>query len=165
MIALVDRASAKVFEVLIAPGGINTTIAAVSQAANISLPALSESHFFFDNVSSELAEKTGEAKYTGVYIYCEKVANLLTEKFRRFSGHLQMSMEVRLSQDRLKGMDQRLQLYVDALSQTLTQSRGDWGQGLYYSGGYEATFGATKHGGKNFLKIAKIGFRIDASVD
>jgi hypothetical protein len=74
-------------------------------------------------------------------------------------------MEVRFSQDRLEGMDQRLQLYVDALSQTLTKSRGDWGLGLYYSGGYEATFSAVKHGGRNFIKVAKVVFRVDASVD
>lgn len=165
MISVGNKAATKIYGLLLAPGGVNTIIAALSQAANVSLPAIPDKHFFLENVSSELAEKAGTARYTAVYIYCEKITNLLTEKFRTFSGHVQLAMEVRFSQDRLEGMDQRLQLYVDALSQALTKSRGDWGLGLYYSGGYEATFSAVKHGGRNFIKVAKVVFRVDASVD
>ena len=57
------------------------------------------------------------------------------------------------------------QLYTDAISQTLNQNRGDWGHGLFYAGGYEVSFGPVKHGGRNFIKSAKISLDLDASVD
>ena len=165
MFSVGNRAATKAFQLLMAPGGLNTIVTALSQAANISLPLISEKHFFLENVSSELAEKTLEAKYTAVYIYCEKVVNLLREKFRSFSGNIQLAIEVRLSQDRLEGMEQRLELYVDAITHSLNQSRGDWGQGLFYAGSYEAAFGPSKRGGRNFIKVAKIVFHVDASID
>jgi hypothetical protein len=76
-----------------------------------------------------------------------------------------MAIEVRVSQDRLEGIDRITQLYTDALTQTLNQNRGDWGQGLFYSGTFEIFFGTVKHGGSNFLKIAKVSLEVDASVD
>ena len=37
-------------------------------------------------------------------MYCEKIVNDLTEKFRTFSGTVQMAIELRHSQDRLEGL-------------------------------------------------------------
>jgi hypothetical protein len=34
---------------------------------------------------------------------------------------------------------------------------------MYYSGGYEVTLGAVKHGGRNFIQAAKITFEIGVS--
>ena len=62
-------------------------------------------------------------------------------------------------------MDATLRIYTDAVGQILNQNRGDWGTGLFYGGGYEATFAAVKHGGRNFIQIAKVTFEVDASVN
>ena len=115
------------------------------------------------NVSTDLAERTGSVKYPALYVYCEKVINDLTEKFRSFSGRVQMAIEIRHSQDRLEGLQDVLELYADATTQSLNASRGDWGDGMFYSGGYEVAFGAAKHGGKNFIQVAKVTFEIQVS--
>jgi hypothetical protein len=47
----------------------------------------------------------------------------------------------------------------------LDQSRGDWGGGMLYSGGYEVNYGPVKLGGKHFLQITKIVFEVDISTD
>ena len=110
-----------------------------------------------------MSDRSADVKYPAVYIYCDKIANLLTEKFRSFSGKAHMVVEVRLSQDRIEGLEKGLQLYVDAITQVLEQNQGDWGQGMFYTGGYEVAFGPVKHGGRNFIQIAKITFEVGAS--
>jgi hypothetical protein len=115
------------------------------------------------NVSFDLADRSLQMRYPAVSIYCEKIANLLKEKFRTFSGQACLVIEVRLSQDRLENLEKNLQSQVDTVTQVLDQNRGDWGQGMFYTGGYEAVFGPVKHGGKNFIQIAKISFEVEVS--
>jgi hypothetical protein len=117
------------------------------------------------NVSAEIAEKSAGASYPAFQIYCEKLTNSLREKFRTFSGTARMVIEARASQDRLEGLEDRLYVYVDAITNLLDASRGDLGQGMFYTGGYEVTFGAVKHGGKNFLQTAKVVFEVEISTD
>jgi hypothetical protein len=68
-----------------------------------------------------------------------------------------------VSQDRLEGLEYQLRLYVDAVTQVLDANRGTWGQGAFYTGGYEVIFDAVQHGGQNFLQIAKVSFEVDFS--
>jgi hypothetical protein len=93
-------------------------------------------------------------------VYCEKVVNDLREKFRRFSGAVQMAIEVRHSQDRMDGLEAALEAQADAVTAALTESRGDWGDGAYYAGGYQVTFGRVTRGGKNFSQAAKVTFEV-----
>ena len=74
-----------------------------------------------------------------------------------------MAIEVRHSQDRLEGLQDALELYVDAATHVLDASRGDWGDGMFYGGGYQVTFGAVKQGGRNFIQVAKVTFEIGVS--
>jgi hypothetical protein len=96
-------------------------------------------------------------------VYCEKIQKQLKEKFRNFSGKAIMAIEVRVSQDRLDGIEEQAQMYLDAVTQVLDQNRGDWGEGMYYAGCYEATLAAVKHGGQNFVQIGKVTFEVGVS--
>jgi hypothetical protein len=165
MLSIARRATLKLQEVLTAPNGLNASLAALAQSGSVTVPPISPNNLFTDNVSSHIAEKSVEPKYTAIYIYCDKMANALTEKFRSFSGTVEMMIDVRVSQDRLEGIDRASQLYTAAVTQTLNQNRGDWGQGLFYAGRYEVSFGPVKHGGRNFIKSTKISVQLDASVD
>jgi hypothetical protein len=158
-----SAAANRILKLFTSAGGVNDNLDTLGQLENMRLAPLSEKQISTQNVSVELADRSAEVKYPAVYIYCDKIANLLTEKFRTFSGKAHMVAEVRLSQDRLEGLEKGLQLYVDAITQILEQNRGDWGQGMYYTGGYEVTFGPVKHGGRNYIQIAKITFEVGAS--
>ena len=125
----------------------------------MSLPPVGQDQILAQNVSIELAERSTDVKYPAVSVYCEKIVNQLKEKFRNFSGKAVMTIEVRVSQDRLEGIEDQLQMYLDAVTQVLDQNRGDWGEGMYYAGGYEAALGPVKHGGKNFIQVGKGHFR------
>jgi hypothetical protein len=34
---------------------------------------------------------------------------------------------------------------------------------MYYAGGYQASFGPVKHGGRNFIQVAKVTFDVGVS--
>ena len=51
------------------------------------------------------------------------------------------------------------------MMQVLDFSRGDFGEGMYYAGGYQVVFSAVKHGGKNFVQSAKVSFEIGVSIN
>ena len=165
MLSLAGTATSKLQGLLSAPSGLNTNLAILAQADSVLASPILPKQLVTENVSYEIAEKSLDQKYTAVYIYCDTITNTLTEKFRSFSGTLEMTIDVRVSQDRLEGIDQACQLYTAAVTQTLNQNRGDWGQGLFYAGRYEVSFGAVKHGGRNFIKSAKISVQLDASID
>ena len=106
-----------------------------------------------------------EVKYPTLLLYCEKITNDLREKFRTFSGKAHLVVEVRMSQDRIEGLGKLLEIYVDTVTRILDQNRGDWGNGMFYTGGYEAAFGEIQHGGRNFIQTAKIRFEVAVSID
>jgi hypothetical protein len=151
-----NAATGKVVKLLTATSGINANLERLSQLENHTLAPMSSHQIKAQNISFELADRSPDSQYPAVYVYCDKVANLLTEKFRAFSGKAHMVVEVRLSRDRMEGLDKELQLHVEAITQILERNQGDWGQGMFYTGGYEATFSPVKHGGRNFIQIAKI---------
>jgi hypothetical protein len=96
-------------------------------------------------------------------VYCERISNTLREKFRRFSGSARIAVEVRGSLDRLEGLEEQIRFYADAVAQVLDNNRGDWGDGVFYPGGYEVTFGPVKQGGRNYLQTAKASFEVEIS--
>jgi hypothetical protein len=116
------------------------------------------------NAAAELAERGEPVVYPTVNVYCEKIVNSMTEKFRSFSGTLQMAIDLRHSQDRLAGLQDALELYADTVMQVLDAQRGNWGDGMFYSGGYQVAFAAVKHGGKNYIQAAKVTFEIGVSI-
>ncbi|MEO7651384.1 MAG: hypothetical protein ABIZ80_13045 [Bryobacteraceae bacterium] len=159
------RAIAKVLHLLDTPAGLTENLGAVSELEGIELPEITLKQVFTHNVSQELVERSVDLRYPTLHLYCERVSNTLREKFRTFSGSVQMALEVRVSHDRLEGLDQRLQVYVDVVTRILDQNRGDWGSGMFYTGGYEALFEPVKRGGKNFIQTGKVRFEVLVSVD
>ncbi len=143
--------------------GLPYTVAAVSNRENTILPAIAVAQIVSQHAGADLLEKSAGAQYPRVHLYCEKITNHLKEKFRTFSGTIRLIAEVRASQDRVENLESSLMLYVDAVTDVLDSHRGDWGEGYFFTGGYEVTFAPMKHGGKNFIQIAKIAFDLNAS--
>lgn len=158
-----SAASGKVIQRITGPAGVNAGLASLTAAEQGFAGWLETSQVRAQNVATELAERALGMKYPSVNVYCEKISNDLREKFRSFSGTVQMAMELRHSQDRLDGLQDRLELYVDAVMQMLGRGRGDWGDGMFFGGTYEVAFGPVKQGGKNFIQAAKVTFEIGVS--
>ena len=155
--------TAQVVKLLSAPQGLSACTSTLAQAENVNVLPVGRNQILAQNVSIELVERSIEMRYPAVNVYCEKIVNQLKEKFRNFSGKAIMAVEVRVSQDRLDGIENQLQIYVDAVTQVLDQNRGDWGEGMYFAGCYEAAFGPVKHGGRNFVQVGKVSFEVGVS--
>jgi hypothetical protein len=163
MLQIAGWSTQKVMGVLAADDGLPAAVEAMVQQQGMTLTAIAAQQIIAQNVTADIAEQSTATKYPLVYVYCSKVVNELREKFRAFSGDAQMVVEARVSQDRLDQIETSLQAYVDAITQVLDDSRGDWGDGVFYDGGYEVAFGGVKHGGRNFLQIAKVTFVLEIS--
>ena len=153
----------KVLERLAGPAAVEMTPAGELRASALTEGGPAGPPLRVLNAAAELMERGGTTEYPAMTVYCEKVVNDLREKFRSFSGVVQMAIEVRHSQDRMEGIEDALEQQTDAVTQTLTASRGDWGDGAYYAGGYQVTFGRMSRGGRNFTQAAKVTFEIGVS--
>src|SRR5580704_4423749 len=142
--------------------GVNVRIGAMEQADS-SLQAVGLRTIVALNASVEISDKVGYVQYPALLVYCDKLSNTLKEKFRQFSGQAHVVVEVRHSQDTLPGLDSTVQVYADAVCALLDDSRGDWGSGLFYAGGYDVSFEPVGRGGRNFLQRAKVGFDVEVS--
>jgi hypothetical protein len=154
----------KLVEFLKAPDtGVNSAASVLAADSGIPLAAVPPEHITAQNTSIAIAERSQAVKYPVVHVYSDRVRNLLTEKFRTFSGKIRTVAEVRVSQDRIEGIEDQLRLYVDAVTQVLDTNRGSWGQGAFFTGGYEVNFEPVQHGGRNFLQVARVSFEVDLS--
>lgn len=143
--------------------GISPLIAQLASDTGVALAPIPPAHVVNQHVPFALAEKALAVKYPAIYVYTDRIRNLLTEKFRIFSGKVRTVAEVRVSQDRIEGMEEQLRLYVESVTQVLDANRGSWGEGAFYTGGYEVTFDPVQHGGRNYLQVAKVSFEVDFS--
>jgi hypothetical protein len=143
--------------------GVSAAVANLATDSGVPLPPIPTEQVVNQNVSIALAERAQAVIYPVVQVYSDRVRNLLTEKFRTFSGKIRTIAEVRVSQDRLEGIEDQLRLYVDAVTQVLDSNRGSWGQGVFFTGGYEVSFDPVQHGGRNFLQVARVSFEVDLS--
>jgi hypothetical protein len=128
-------------------------------AGRLGCPALFEQF-----IPADLAEKAGNVKYPVVHVYCDRVVNKLTEKFRTFSGTASLAVDVRVTHDRATDLQQSVAFYVEAVTDVLQRHRGDWGDGVFYTGGYEVAFHPVKRGGKNYLQTALITLEAHISI-
>src|ERR1017187_372919 len=131
-----SAATAKILQRITGPSGVNASLGALIQGESDFESLVNISQVRAQNVAATLAERALGVKYPAVNVYCEKIVNDMKEKFQTFSGRVQMAIELRQSQDRLEGIEDGLEVYVDATMQMLDGNRGDWGDGMLYGGGY-----------------------------
>src|SRR5262245_37443594 len=85
--------------------GSGPAIAQLAQDTGVALAPIPPAHVVAQHVSFELSERAQITKYPVVLVYADRVRNLLTEKFRTFSGKVRTVAEVRVSQDRFEGIE------------------------------------------------------------
>ena len=143
--------------------GLGPVLAEIAVNAGVEIAGIAAESVIAQNAPVALMEKSSAVKYPVVLVYSDRVQNLLIEEFRNFSGKVRTVAEVRASQDRIEGLEESVRLYVDAVTQVLDANRGDWGQGMFFTGGYEVKFDPVQHGGRNVLQVAKVIFEVDLS--
>ncbi len=104
----------------------------------------------------EYVDKALGSRYPAVSLSCERVRSRPTEKLRRFSGEVQVSVEVRVSQDRLEGITEKLHYYSDAVRDVLERNRGCIGPGLYLSEETAVQIDPVRKGGSFYLQSSRV---------
>jgi hypothetical protein len=165
MLSTPQLAIARTIEFLNGDAVLATRVSQLAEESAIELPPLRQTQIRAGNISAELADRSGSNHYPTFQVYCERISNQMKEKFRTFSGKIHLVIEVRSSHDRLEEVENRTRICVEAVVATLSGTRGDWGDGLFYSGGYDIQYGPVKHGGRNFLQVAKVSIELDGSID
>jgi hypothetical protein len=145
--------------VLSASGGINDQLAGMS--TGITLPPVAS--ILKLSAAFDTYEKTAPVRYPVVTIYCQRLRNMQTEKFRMLSGIATLVVEIRASGERAEELEFSLNSYVQAACQVLEACRGVWTSIGTYAGAYDIKFQALRPGGKQFTKSAQIEFEIQIS--
>ena len=156
MASVVSMTTRAVMDLLTADPGVAGNLAAMWKDANQPVAELVAPRVVAGFAAAGVFDLAQGGKYPQVIVYCEKVRNAMTEKFNHFSGTVDMVLEVRHSQDRLEGLEERTQMYCEAVIATLDDARGDWSNGVYFTGEYEVKFEPAKHGGRNFVQVARV---------
>lgn len=160
-----SKATEKALQVLGSPEGVSYARDNLSRLTNCGVTRPDEMQLAQQHVKLEVVEKGTRVRYPIAYLYCERVVNAQTEKFRLFSGKVFLAVEVRVSRDRIEHLNAEIQRGVEAVTWVLGQNRGDWGEGFLYCGGYEIQFSPVRPGGLNYVQEAKVTFALDWSTD
>jgi hypothetical protein len=105
-----------------------------------------------------------EATYPRVCVYSTGIRNLLTEKFRTFSGVVAVTADIWASANLVNESDEWIHYYTEAVSLILQQNVGDWGDGLYFAGKYDVEIQSPVTGGFGFVQLAKLTCSLNVSI-
>jgi hypothetical protein len=147
--------------ILKAENGFNAAVSAISADET---PAC-ETEILTNYAAADLLEKLSSARYPSVHVYCDRVVNKLGEKFRTFSGTVELAIEVRVTHEHVHQLHDQLNAYVQAVTDVLDRNRGTWAPGVFHAGAYEITFQPAKRGGKNFIQTARVRVEAHVSAD
>ena len=162
MASLSLAALGKLREFLLASDGANSTLGEIGARDRVHLPGLMDRNVLIQNVPPKLADENAPTVYPALYLYCERMENVLRKKFTKFSGPIFLSVDVRVSDERMDGLDEQLARYVEAVRAVLGANQGQWTDNLAYSGAYSVRFREIELGGRNFIQTAQVEVEVQA---
>ena len=157
-------AAGKLLGRLQAETGLRQKLAGLANQAMFELPIVELERIQTRNIAADALKKSTAFRYPVVLVYAERIRNEQKEKFRKFSGKVDLVVEIRLSQDVVDELEAKLGAYVDAVTEVRESTRGDWGNCVYYPGTYEVVFEAVKRGGTGFAQRARVNLPVHVSV-
>ena len=165
MTSIASVTTRALMDLLTANPGVAGRVAERLRESNQPVTELAAPRVVEGYAAAELMDRAQGGPYPQISVYCERVRNSLREKFNRFSGTVDLVVEVRHSQDRLEELQPRTQMFSEAVVAVLDDARGDWAEGIYYTGEYEIKFEPVRHGGRNFLQVARVRVPVEARVN
>ena len=149
-------------EFVLAADGANPKLDEIGARDMVHLPELTEANVLTQHVASKLAEENAPVTYPAVYLYCDRMENDLTAKFRRFSGEIFIVADVRVSNPRFEHLEEELGRYIEAVRGVLADRQGKWTDEIAFSGAYRVKHRELELGGFNFIQSARIEVELQA---
>lgn len=156
-------AAQKLAALLTTSSAISAAIGAMAADSGIDIPVISAEQVFLSSAPASMAELQQELGYPRVSVFSTRVRNTQMEKFRALSGTITVSAEIAATADLLSDVDTWIHFYIEAITSILRESRGDWGDGVFYSGAYDVDVQAPKAGASGFLQLARINLEVGVS--
>jgi hypothetical protein len=148
---------------LLNEAALQSRITSIAQTAGISLPQIGTGQVVLSSASPALADNNVELTYPRVCLYTSAMKNSLMERFRSFSGTVSVVADIWASASLITDCDQWIHYYLEAVADILRENRGDWGDGVYFSGTYDAQILPPAAGGVGFVQVAKLTCLINVS--
>lgn len=163
MLPLTMLAAQKVSELLTEGAALQQEIATLSNACGISIPALNSSQVLLSSAPQNIGDKDIQLTYPRLCIHSSGLKNNQLEKFKSLSGSLAMSADIWVSGNFITDIDRWTHFYVEAATNLLRKSIGDWGDGVFFPGLYEVQFQSPTTGGLGFVQMVRITFNLNVS--
>lgn len=136
--------------------GIAKGWAAGSEALEVGLPTVSSDQISMANLPASLLTQQSVVRYPQFHVYCAHFENQMREKFNRFSGTAQITVEIHHSSEKWENVASSLGLYIQAVTEAIESSRGELGSGVHLPGRYSVEIERPKAGGRGYLQSARI---------
>lgn len=156
-------AAKKLAALLTNASAIQGEISSISAESGIEVPVIPASQVYLSSAPAGMAELQQELGYPRVSVFSTRVKNTQVEKFRSLSGSVTVTAEIAATADLLSDVDTWIHFYVEAITNILRENRGDWNDGVFYSGAYEVDIQPPKPGASGFLQIARVNFEVGVS--
>lgn len=154
--ALVREVVTLLHNLLSSERGIAKGWTAGSEAVEAGLPRVSADQIITDHIPASLLTQQSAVRYPRFQIYCARVENQMREKFNRFSGTAQLTVEIHHSGEKWDSVSSGLGLYVQAVTDVVEANRGELRAGVHLPGRYSVEIDAPKAGGRGYLQSARI---------
>lgn len=163
MLPLTILASQKLADLLTQIPGLAEEVQTISAGELDPPPPISSQQVFVSAAPIEIAEKRQQLAYPRVGIFCEKFKNTQWEKFRSISGSASVIAEIAITGNLVEQADRWIHFYVEAVTNILRRNAGDWGDGVFFSGGYSVALGVPRPGAAGFLQVAQVSCELAVS--
>ena len=163
MIPLTILAAQKFSNLLTKENVFEQEMSAIAASCNVTLPLIGPAQVLLSSASAEIGDNNVQLTYPRVCLYSGGVKNSQMERFRSLSGTIAVTAEIWASGNLATDTDHWIHFYVEAMTDILRQSIGDWGDGIFFSGMYDVQFQAPKAGGLGFVQSAKVTCNLNVS--
>jgi len=163
MLPLTLLAAQKLSDLLTNEDALEQTINSLAVSSGLTVPGITSNGVVLSSAGADIADKDMQLTYPRIALYSTAVKNTQMEKFRSISGIVSVTAELWASANLLQNTDQWIHFYVEAMTEILRRSIGDWGDGMFFSGVYEVQFQPPKIGGFGYVESARVVCNVDVS--
>lgn len=158
------NAGQKVIDRLLTADALQDAILAAARSEGVTLPPIRSTQVVMSSAPLEMADENLQLSYPRVCISASTAQNIQLEKFRSFSGVILVAVEVLASGDLLGAVEQWIHFYAEGVCCVLRNNVGDWGDGFFFGGSYDAQFQSPKRGGFGYLQSVKVTCKLNVSL-
>ena len=163
MLPITLLAPTKLAGLLKASAALEANVNELAAANQTTVPIIPSTQVFVSSAPVGIADLQPELAYPRVNVFAARLKNNQAERFRSVSGSVSVVAEIAATSDLLAQVDQWIHFYVEVVSTILQENRGDWGDGLFYSGAYEVEVKSPQAGGSGFLQVARVSCELGVS--